>query len=59
MPTIRITLTPESLDALDAICKSSSYSRSEQVAGMIEAAKEEERQILRRKEASEGSERDD
>lgn len=58
MPTIRITLTPESIADLDAICKRSGYSRSEQLAGMIEAAKEEEADILRRKEASEGNERD-
>lgn len=57
MPTIRITLTPETIADLDAICKRSGYSRSEQIAGMIEAEKVEEVEILRRKEASEGSER--
>lgn len=46
MPTIRITLTPASLADLDAICKRSGYSRSEQIAGMIEAAKAEEVEIL-------------
>lgn len=48
MPTIRITLEPDTLADLDAIRARSGYTRSEQVAGMIEAAKEEEQEILRR-----------